>query len=149
MLKKITIAGLVSGTISGVLLGCYLWMVEALTDKQVYTLLLNVDFIPILAGYEQQLIEWLFHVIISWAIGVVYCFYLWKKQIFSWKKRLLAAAGIAAVAAATYFPLTILFIQEIESPDDLLALGYWVSGHALFAYVLAITVNIYCSSKSK
>lgn len=65
--------GLFIGTTSGIVLGLYMWFIEKITGDKVYTLLMNVDFIPWFGSIDWPvLMEWFFHMIISWVIGLVY-----------------------------------------------------------------------------
>ncbi|WP_079480651.1 hypothetical protein [Halobacillus salinus] len=129
--------GLWIGTISGIVLGLYMWFVEIATGKKVYTLLMNVDFIPVIGDKDWPVIvEWLFHMIISWMIGILYVYLLkhWIKDTRKnqWGLSVLLTAG----ASTTYIPLTLLAIKETPALTDGVAILYWLVGHALYAITL-------------
>ncbi len=62
--------GILSGFLSGVVIGFFLKIVQFLTNIEVYTLLLNMDFI-----YSKPLnepIEFSLHILVSIFIGVLF-----------------------------------------------------------------------------
>ncbi|MCP3026703.1 hypothetical protein [Halobacillus sp. A5] len=129
--------GIYAGTTSGLALGMYMWFVELITGVRVYTLLMNVDFIPIVGSIHWPVfMEWLFHMVISWGIGILYCF-LFMRRMKAAPNRLWGAAVIlSGMAALTYFPLTYLAIKDTPSITDGTAVAYWMAGHLLYAVVL-------------
>lgn len=133
--------GLWIGTASGVVLGMYMWFVELVTGKKVYTLLMNVDFIPVIGSIDWPVaMEWLFHMIISWIIGVVFVRAFAKKVLDETNRnQWLLAIVLTALASTTYVPLTILAIKETPSLTDGAAIGYWLIGHVLYAITLKKT----------
>ncbi|MFC7321193.1 hypothetical protein [Halobacillus campisalis] len=129
--------GVYIGTTSGIALGLYMWIVELVTEIKVYTLLMNVDFIPVIGDIHWPVyIEWLFHMIISWGIGVLFCYLFMKKIKVTMKRQWIAAFILAGGAATSYFPLTALAIKETPGLFDLTAITYWLIGHAIYAIVL-------------
>ncbi|MFC0524805.1 hypothetical protein ACFFGV_14600 [Pontibacillus salicampi] len=133
MIKK----GFLIGTITGFLLGLVLWLMEATSGILVYTLLLNVDFIPIVGNIAWPLwIEWLFHLTIAWAIGITYV--VWIKQFTDGGRnsRWSIALLLSVMAALTYFPLTELAIKETPSLTDSNAISLWFGAHFLFGIAL-------------
>ncbi|MBH0228767.1 hypothetical protein [Halobacillus yeomjeoni] len=133
--------GLWIGTTSGVVLGMYMWFVELVTGKKVYTLLMNVDFIPVIGGIEWPvIIEWFFHMIISWVIGIIYVLAFTRGFLKETSRNLwLLSIGLTAFAATTYVPLTLLAIKETPAVTDVEAVIYWLVGHALYAITLRKT----------
>ncbi len=129
--------GLWIGTLSGIVLGLYMWFVEMATGKKIYTLLMNVDFIPVIGGVDWPVyMEWLFHMIISWIIGVLYVYALknWISDTIrnQWRLSIFLTAG----ASTTYVPLTLLAIKETPDLTDGVAITYWLVGHVLYAITL-------------
>ncbi|MCA1011309.1 hypothetical protein [Halobacillus halophilus] len=128
------------GTTSGLILGFYMWLVELVTGKKVYTLLMNVDFIPVIGSIEwPAAIEWLFHLIISWIIGVLYVYAFRRILKDSRRNRWFLALILSAFAATSYVPLTLLAIKETPALTDGAAILYWLIGHVLYAVVLKIS----------
>ncbi|MCA0969617.1 hypothetical protein LCM20_03295 [Halobacillus litoralis] len=129
--------GIWIGTISGIVLGLFLWFVEMATGRKVYTLLMNVDFIPVIGDIEWPVyMEWLFHMIISWIIGILYV-YILKHWIQDTRRNQWGLSILlTAFASTTYVPLTILAIKETPSLTDGVAILYWLIGHVLYAITL-------------
>ncbi|WP_173916969.1 hypothetical protein [Halobacillus sp. Marseille-Q1614] len=131
------------GTASGLALGFYMWIIESLTEIKIYTLLMNVDFIPVIGDIDWPVfIEWLFHMIISWGIGIFYCFLLRNRQTNTVRLQWMAAYVLSAIAASTYFPLTILAIKETPSVTNIAAISFWLAGHILYATILKASYSI-------
>jgi hypothetical protein len=130
--------GIWIGTTSGIVLGMYMWYVELVTGKKIYTLLMNVDFIPVIGNIEWPIImEWFFHMVISWAIGVLYAYVFMHRRLRDTNRnRWLLSIGLTAGAATTYVPLTILAIKATPSLTDEIAILYWLIGHVLYAITL-------------
>lgn len=129
--------GLLAGTISGISLGLILKGIEALTGDLVYTLLLNIDFVPIMGSINwPEIIEFGFHLIISLLIGVVYS--IGCTRYFPRRKKAQAVLAYALTLPTVflYFPLTYLAIKQTPDLMDLSAIGYWTIGHAIYAVIL-------------
>src|SRR5690625_3432875 len=76
-LMALCVIGLLAGSIFGGLLK----LIELLTDKKVYTLLLNVDYFPILKDVSRsELMDFMFHLIVS-MIVVIVLFYCLKYMV--------------------------------------------------------------------
>ncbi|SIS47700.1 hypothetical protein SAMN05421687_105135 [Salimicrobium flavidum] len=133
-MKKI---GMWIGTIAGAALGAFLYGIEKLTGLSVYTLLINVDFIPVVRhAMGNPFLELLLHFVVSWTIGVVFVYLLdrWNKQKSPFRFAL--SAFLSLVAAATYVPLTILAVQPTPAVTDIQAVSYWLAGHAIYGLFL-------------
>ncbi|MBN8207324.1 hypothetical protein JI666_01030 [Bacillus sp. NTK071] len=129
--------GLIAGTISGIALGLILKAIQALTGNLVYTLLLNIDFIPIIGSINwPEIIEFGFHLIISLIIGVVYS--IACARYFPRKKEAQAVLAymLTLPTVFLYFPLTYLAIKPTPDLMDLSSIGYWTFGHAIYAVIL-------------
>ncbi|UOQ46908.1 hypothetical protein MUN88_12490 [Gracilibacillus caseinilyticus] len=119
---------LVIGTIAGFVLGVFLWIMERNTGEKVYTLLLNVDFIPFLRNRTSIILEWFFHLMIAWMIT---WFYLKLSQ-----RKMYLALLVGFVAGLTYLPLTIIAVQSTPAVNDGMAILYWFIGHGTFGISL-------------
>ena len=72
--------GIWIGFWSGLLLGILLKWIQAVTGEQVYTLLLNVDFLPLIGKADwSEPVEFAFHLAISLLISIAYV-YLAKRR---------------------------------------------------------------------
>ncbi|WP_082234669.1 hypothetical protein [Halobacillus massiliensis] len=135
--------GIWIGTISGLAIGIYMWLVEELTAIKVYILLMNVDFIPVIGDIDWPApVEWLFHLIISWAIGMIYCFLLRSKQNSTVRMQWILAFVLSAIAFSTYFPLTLLAIKDTPAVTNMTAIVLWAAGHILYALLLKLSYNL-------
>ena len=96
------------GLISGFVLAALLKVVELITHLKVYTLLLNVDYIPYINTFTfPELIEVSFHLIISIALAV--CLYLLFVHL-----KITSRQQIIVTATAVCFIIGIaLFLQQL------------------------------------
>lgn len=133
MIKK----GIWLGTVTGLLLGIVLWFIEYTTGVKVYSLLLNIDFVPVIGDIEWPIwMEWFFHLTISWAIAIIYLAWIRFQSDGGKNARWSTALLLSVVAALTYFPLTDLAIKETPALDDTVAILYWFIGHIVYAVAL-------------
>ncbi|MFP7733681.1 hypothetical protein ACLHDF_09730 [Priestia aryabhattai] len=131
--------GISIGILSGIILGLCLKSIEWLTGKQVYTLLLNVDFIPIIGPIQwPEWVEFGFHLLIAVVIGIVFVYIVDKLTNRSIQKIILCSFLLTLPTIPLYFPLTLLALKPTPAVDDALALFYWTAGHLIFAAVLTI-----------
>jgi hypothetical protein len=142
--KTFLYKGTISGIIAGMLLGASLKIVQAVTGHQVYTLLLNVDFIPVIGRISwPEYIEFIFHLLVSIILGIIF-YYLAGKWRLKNDQSLYLAAALTIPALSLYFPLTILAVKEVPETDDWTAFSYWTGGHLL--YLVSLT-KMYSFSK--
>ncbi|PJK15865.1 hypothetical protein CQS04_11550 [Chryseomicrobium excrementi] len=123
---------LLVGLISGLVLNYYFKFIEWLTGDKVYTLLLNVDYIPVLKNYTfPEWIEISFHMIVSFVLAFIYA-WLWNR----WKKPFLYTVLTALVIGMVIYPTT-GFSDRTPEVTDLSALFWWQTGHLLYGWVVA------------
>ena len=135
MIKK----GIWIGSISGIILGLFLKLVEVVTSIKVYTLLLNVDFMPLLGRIIwPEWIEFLFHLVISVIIGII-LIVVFSKTNPSIKGRFIFSFYLTVPTIFLYFPLTIIALKEVPEPTNLIAFTWWVIGHLI--YFVSISVS--------
>ncbi|RDI47602.1 hypothetical protein [Falsibacillus pallidus] len=129
------------GTISGVFLGLFLKLAQALTGIHFYTLLLNIDFIPIAGKMDYpEFIEFLIHLLTSILIVWVYLKLLYRFTSSSLNKWLLAFLLIIP-AILLYFPLSALAEKPVPTWHDWPAILIWSVGHLLYAALMAALVK--------
>ena len=125
-------SGIITGIVSGVFLGVFLKVVQTLTDEKVYTLLLNIDFVPGLPPRLPEWIEFSLHLAVSVIIGI---FYIW------WIRRsgrpVSRGVLIGAASSLLYLPLSPLS-PRVPDLNDAGAIFYWVVGHLLFGTLLGL-----------
>lgn len=131
--------GIWIGFWSGLMLGLLLKWIQYVTGEQVYTLLLNVDFIPIIGRVEwSEPIAFAFHMIISLIIGIVYV-YLVKRRNYSFSQLVLFSLGISLPLYLLFFPLSALALRDdVPGLGDAGAFLYWIFAHLFFALALPI-----------
>ncbi len=123
--------------LSGIILGLCLKWIEWLTGKQVYTLLLNVDFIPIIGPIQwPEWVEFVFHLLIAAAIGIVFVYIVGKLINMSIRKIVLCSFLLTLPTIPLYFPLTLLALKPTPAVDDAVAIFYWTAGHLVFTAAL-------------
>lgn len=134
--RRWLLRGTIAGLLSGVALGLLLKAIEQWSGSKVYTLLLNVDFIPWLPGALPEWLEFAMHLIVAVPLGWA-CAYLAGR--YGHPLRLGAVLGLA-VAALTWAPLTTL---SERTPDtaDLGALGWWLAAHLIYGLALGLTLH--------
>ncbi len=128
--------GLVAGIVSGLALGAFLKATQAATGSKVYTLLLNVDFVPFLPQPLPEWFEFALHLLFSIGIALVYTAVVTR---FPATRRRAFALGVAAglAAAPLYFPLAALS-DRVPAIDDLEAFFWWTAGHLLYGILLGL-----------
>ncbi|MEH7584349.1 hypothetical protein V7170_21015, partial [Priestia megaterium] len=118
--------GISIGMLSGIILGLCLKWIEWLTGKQVYTLLLNVDFIPMIGPIQwPEWVEFVFHLLIAAAIGIVFVYIVGKLNNMSIRKIVLCSFLLTLPTIPLYFPLTLLALKPTPAVDDAVAIFYW------------------------
>jgi flagellar biosynthesis protein FliR len=126
------LSGIITGIVSGVVLGLFLKAVQTLTGEKVYTLLLNIDFVPGLPPRLPEWIEFSLHLVVSVVIGI---FYIW------WIRRsgrpVRRGIFIGAASSLLYLPLSPLS-SRVPDLNDAGAIFYWVVGHLLFGALLGL-----------
>ena len=127
---------ILSGLISGLVLAVLFKLTEALTHLKVYTLLLNVDYIPYINTFAfPELIEVGFHLVVSIALAI--CLYLLFIQIkvTSRKQIIVICTTVCFIIGVVLFPTTTL---SDRTPDltSIPSFSYWIAGHIIFGFVL-------------
>ena len=127
------------GLISGILLGLFLKLVEKITGILVYTLLLNIDFIPGIGSIKwAEPIEFIFHLLVSIVIGFVFVFLAIKLQISQNFKKLLGLSFLLCLPTfALFFVLSLLAIKEVPVWNDWAAFGYWTIAHLFYVWTIS------------
>jgi len=120
--------GALAGLIAGVVLGLLLKMLQAMTGARVYTLLLNIDFVPIRIS---ELAEFMLHLAVSIPIGIIYFMLLPRIG-----RHVRLGIGIGLISSLTWIPLT-LISERVPDWNDIHALSLWLIGHAAYGCILA------------
>ncbi len=124
-----------AGIAAGILLGLSLKIIEHITTLKVYTLLLNVDYVPVLKEVKlPELIEFALHLVISVLLSILLASFLksknWSRgRSLSWVSLVCLAVGLLL------YPTTVLSNRTPELPD-LAALLFWLGAHLLYGIAL-------------
>lgn len=128
-----------TGLLAGLALSFFFKFIEQWTAVKVYTLLLNVDYIPFLNRFTfPEFVEVGFHLIVSVFISIGLFFMLQKISSFQYK--LFASTAVNLVIGALYFPVTALS-DRTPSILDGIAFAYWLTGHVLYGLLLGYLLS--------
>ncbi|MGE7876916.1 hypothetical protein [Peribacillus muralis] len=127
----------VTGLINGSMLGLVMKWVEMFWGIKVYTLLLNVDFLPVIGTVPwSEGFLFFFHLLFSVAVTFSYVHIVIPLKIFKdWNMYLLAFLTIIP-AVILYFPLSAWFLTEEFLPTDAKAFSVWACLHLIYALSL-------------
>ncbi len=139
--------GALIGLLAGTLLGLVLKAFQLLTDIGVYTLLLNVDFLPFFGSILwPEWMEFLFHLIIAVIIGMLYG---WVVDRWNLKKagRWWFSFMLTAPTIFLYFPLSYLALKNVPPMDNLAAIALWTIGHLAFGASMPILYAMFTKKR--
>lgn len=129
-----------AGIVSGIFLGLILKLVESVTGLKVYTLLLNVDYVPLLRNYEiKEFDEFALHLVISIILAIAIQAYLQRKEWDTSKKRRFITLLSIAVGVILY-PTTMLSERTPEFTSSYSFLT-WIIAHTLYGKVLGLSLT--------
>lgn len=132
-MKRLSLAFI--GIISGLFLGAFLWVVQIITTKNVYTLLINVDYIPVLKEWNMHPItELVLHLIVS--VIVVFLLYAIFKR-WNMQYRVLPYVLANGVIGVLLYGTT-SFSTRTPALLDYFAIFYWILGHLLYGLIVGI-----------
>lgn len=131
--------GIWIGFWSGLILGLLLKWIQAVTGEQVYTLLLNVDFIPVIGDVQwSEITEFIFHMMIALIIGVVFV-YIAKRRNYSFGQLVIISLLMSAPFPFLYFVLSWLAVDaNVPAVTNWGAFLYWIFAHLTYALLLPI-----------
>ncbi|MEJ8307049.1 hypothetical protein [Saccharibacillus sacchari] len=131
-----------AGLLSGVLLGLALKAVQHFTGHEVYRLLLNADYVPVLKEFRlSERAEFGIHLVIS----IVLCIILgliWERLArggrLSGSKMTGATAAVGILIGALLYPTTLLSSGGTPPIDSLPSWLWWLSVHAVYGAVSGV-----------
>lgn len=132
-MRKLLMIGIVAGSIFGLLLKG----IEQFTHKKVYTFLLNIDYFPVIGNWKiNEFTEFSLHLFVS--VMVVFVLYYGLKR-FKYEKRITAYIWSNLIVGVLLFPTT-TFSVRTPAFTDVMALLYWLGGHAVFGALVGIMI---------
>lgn len=134
--------GIVTGTIFGLLLKA----MQALSGKEVYTLLLNVDYIPWFRDRVfHEVTEFSFHLVVS-VVVVFVLYWIFKKMRLAHK--LIPYMLTNGFIAAMLFTTT-SFSSRTPDVLDTDAFGWWMLAHLIYGLLVGICIRIFVEKDVK
>jgi hypothetical protein len=138
--KKDIKKAVMAGIISGIALGLFLKLIEQSTHLKVYTLLLNLDYVPIINQFVvPEILGFVIHLGISICISIGFLFYIHRKP-FPASKKISLAVLLSVIIGLFLFPTTALSTQT-PALTNLPALFYWLVGHYLYGLILGLMLK--------
>ncbi|WP_264740794.1 hypothetical protein [Cytobacillus firmus] len=135
-MRRLWAKGTFTGLVSGIFLALFLKMIELSFGVKVYTLLLNVDYFPILKNYHfPELIEFVFHLIISAVIAVSLLLII-KKNRWNRFQIIVRTLLITFSIGVLLYPTTALSDRTPEL-TSISAIVSWLLGHLLYGLLLS------------
>jgi hypothetical protein len=129
---QIIITGGFFGIVAGLLIGLFFKWIESMELANVYTLLLNIDFIPFLPPQLDEWQEFSLHLLVSAMMGLLFG---WLLQ---WSGRpWLSGMLVGLIPLPLFIPLT-LISERTPAIDDFYALLWWIVGHLGYGACLSL-----------
>lgn len=135
MLKRLIGIGIIVGGIFGLLFK----LIEKLTNKKVYTLLMNVDYFPVIKHWElNEVVEFSLHLFVSVIVVLV---------LFNGLKRAGSERRIAPyiwlnILIGGLLYVTTTFSERTPELTDMIAFIFWLGGHVIFGALVGIMIRI-------
>jgi hypothetical protein len=127
----------IGGIISGIIMSVFLKVIEELTHLRVYTLLLNVDYIPLLKRVtSNKPLELILHLIVAVIVSVGWFVVLQKINLTKQKSRI-STIMMAMCIGLLLYPSTIMS-ERTPSLSSFPSLGFWLLGHLVFGILLSL-----------
>ena len=136
MLRKIVHTFFYS-LIAGIFLGLLMKWLQDVTGYKVYTLLMNVDYIPILKDYIfPAWIEFTFHLIVAVILAYAIVWVAWKKHYTS-NQLIRFTIVVNIIIAIVLYPTTILS-DRTPALFSFPSFGLWLVAHIAYGIVLGV-----------
>ena len=130
----------IAGIFSGIVLGAFLWASEEVTGRGVYTLLMNVDYFPVLKDMElNAAVEFFLHIAVSVTLAAI-LFYLLHKKGMQYRVAPYLFINLG-IGGALY--LTTNFSERTPAVTDGTAFLLWMAGHVVYGFSLWALVHIF------
>ena len=130
------IVGIGLGT--GLLLSVLYKLIEKTTGNKVYTLLLNVDYIPVFKEFEfPESAEVSFHLVVSIGLCFVLFFVIRKLRV---TRIILFCSAINVGIGMLLYPTT-AFSERTPPIDSIPSVSYWLIGHLIYGVLVGIALR--------
>ncbi|PIC70024.1 hypothetical protein CSV77_11115 [Sporosarcina sp. P16b] len=129
------------GIITGVFLAIFFKIIQSITGHKVYTLLLNVDYIPIVKEYVfPEVIEVFFHLIVSVILCIILVILYDKSSGFIRHHAVLFPFLVNSIIGLLLYPTT-SFSDRTPSVTNIISLSWWLVGHAVYGFFVGILIS--------
>ncbi|WP_368653418.1 hypothetical protein AB4Y30_17240 [Ornithinibacillus sp. 4-3] len=132
--------------LAGTVFGLFMKGIESFTGKEVYVLLLNIDYFPIIKNISfNEFQEFLLHLLVS--LAVVYCLYygMQRYQI----RRIVWTCVWLNVLIAIFLYGTTAFSSRTPEITDAWAFMYWLLGHVIYGLLVGFGIRQYRKSSGE
>ncbi|WP_246628293.1 hypothetical protein [Paenibacillus oenotherae] len=133
---SLLLRGAIAGLGAGIGLGLLLKWLQIVTEERVYTLLLNIDFVPFMPRRLPETAEFALHLAVSLPLGILYVWMVESRL----RQPMLTGVVLGLLAALTWIPLT-LVSDRVPSTNDGRALLLWMLGHLCYGLLLSLFVR--------
>lgn len=134
---KRNIEVLIIGIVTSFVLGYFLKIIESLTSIKVYTLLLNIDFVPILGKIDfPEWVEFSFHIIISIILAFIFNYAVLKYK-WNWQGILFYVSLGNMLVGLLIYPIT-LFSDRTPPLLSIFPLNFWLIGHLIYGISMSL-----------
>jgi hypothetical protein len=132
---KTPLKPLAGGLLSGIVLGLFLKIIQSITNLKVYTLLLNVDYVPFLKSIHlPEIVEFILHLMISIILAFGVNLYITKKDLT--KERIIGfVMKVGLIVGLLLYPTT-YFSERTPEITSIYSFLFWMAGHGLYGAVL-------------
>lgn len=128
---------IMAGFFSAMVLGGFLKIVEQLTGKMVYVLLLNVDYFPIIKDWQlSEITAFLLHVFVSVILAIILYKLFYKLGISG---KVFPYVLVSFLIGFTLFFTTTLS-NRTPNIMDVAAFNYWMIGHLLYGMIVGCII---------
>ena len=127
--------------VSGIVLGLFLKIIQFFTNLNVYTLLLNVDYVPTLKNIKlPEIVEFSLHMVISIFLAVVLNMYIKSREL---EKEAIHrfVVKVSLLVGLLLYPTTLLSERTPSITNAYAFLG-WMAGHWIYGLVLGRILSI-------
>ncbi|WP_090831464.1 MULTISPECIES: hypothetical protein [unclassified Bacillus (in: firmicutes)] len=140
MSKKHILQATMAGVVSGIFLGLFFKFAQTVTEIKVYTLLLNVDYVPILQSFRRsETFEFSLHLIISILLSIV-ILYIIQSKGWGNREKITFTIFVSVAVGIILYPTTLLS-ERTPAFTDMYAFLLWLVGHLIYGVLLGSMIR--------
>lgn len=141
MKTKYIVQGTWIGILTGVFLAVFLKFMQSITGHKVYTLLLNVDYIPIVKEYAfPEVIEVFFHLMVSIVLCIILVI-LYDKSSGFIRNHAIWFPFLVNIAIGLLLYPTTSFSDRTPPVTSMVSLFWWMVGHAVYGFFVGVLIS--------